>query len=180
MNKAISDRQYSTLIGTIARIPVEQARRLFLERIEQALPKAGKVSDEQLLSAVNSALSSFTPGQYRFDQRGLIPDIDEATSLIEAADIAERDLRGPTWVWPPLPPEPEDKDPPLVMSDREMAASYARSLGLSDGDVAQPVVAAANLKKLPEPAHDGPDEPMVSHRAFSPRADHDDGSFFSR
>lgn len=108
MNKAITDAQYSTLIGVIARVPVEEARRLVLERVEAALPKAGKVKDAQMLAAINDALRSFPPGAYQGDENGFFPTDMSALTLAALARLYQRMLRLPTVYWPPKqPPTPE-------------------------------------------------------------------------
>jgi hypothetical protein len=128
MNQALTDRQYSTLIGVIARVPVEEARRLVLERVEAALPSSGKITDEQLLEVINAALASFTPGQYRGDHRGVIPEITASTSVHEASEIYARSLRPPLWVWPPMPPTEKQDTSPSLSPMEDLSERYARSL----------------------------------------------------
>jgi hypothetical protein len=177
VNKQLSDKQYSQLIGVIARVPVQEARRLVLERVEQALPKARKVSDQELLSAINAALASFPPGQLQGDHRGLIPDISGAKSLVEAAEIAERSLKPPLWVWPPVPPPDQEDGPPLMMSQAEAAAAYEAGLGM-------PAPAEQRPTRAEAPPHEGlntvfrPSQPdhaaTVTRRASSRRVAYDE------
>ena len=81
MNKQITDLQYSTLIGVIARVPIEEARRLVLEKIEASLPKSGKVTDARLLESINVALGSIPPGRWQIDEQGVRPDAVDCLHL---------------------------------------------------------------------------------------------------
>jgi hypothetical protein len=136
MRTNLSDAQYSTLIGIVARLPIEQARRLFLERVEAALPAKGKISEAQLTDVVNNAHASFKPGTWQGDEQGFIPAITETTSLKDAAAIYQRALKGSTWWWPPIPPrqpmtEEQRKDiaaKVAAMSQEECAEAYARTM----------------------------------------------------
>ena len=107
MNKQITDSQYSTLIGVIARVPIEEARRLVLEKIEAALPKAGKVTDARLLESINLALGSIPPARWQIDEQGVRPDAVDCLHLplAQVAQLYQRCLKPPTWVWPPLTQE---------------------------------------------------------------------------
>ena len=101
--KNISDAQQSTLIGVIARVPVEEARRLVLEKIEASLPKSGKVTDARLLESINLALGSIPPGRWQIDEQGVRPDAADCLHLplAQIAALYQRWLRPATWVWPP-------------------------------------------------------------------------------
>jgi hypothetical protein len=83
--RGISNAQQSTVIGVTARIPVVEARKMFLERLEQQLPSRGEVSDEQLLQAVDAALKSFRPGTWYGDEQGPIPNDTTGMALSEFA-----------------------------------------------------------------------------------------------
>lgn len=109
--RGLSDPQQSTLIGVIARVPVEQARKLVLERVEATLPKSGRVTNEALLQAINVALKSFEPGEWEADEQGVRPSIDtlQHMTLAELARAYQRCcLKPASWCWPPkAPPTPE-------------------------------------------------------------------------
>jgi hypothetical protein len=49
-------RGQDTLINIVARIPVVEAQKPFLVRVGKALPSKGKVSDERLSAAIQTAL----------------------------------------------------------------------------------------------------------------------------
>lgn len=143
MRSNLSVAAYSTIIGLVARIPVEQARRLFLERIEAALPAKGAISSEQLNDAVNDALASFKPGKYVLDGdtwRERRPyhtlTLREMSEAYPAVLRGEPATDGDKRCWPPLPPrEPSVQlGPPVGSSAKidmtlaEASEAYARSL----------------------------------------------------
>jgi len=107
----VSASQQELVIRTIARIPLPMARRDFLTRLEPRLTR--KMTDEQVVEAINATLASFPPGAYQIDSAGRVfrageDRITPTTSLKEAADIYQRTLRDDpgSWSWPPHPPRP--------------------------------------------------------------------------
>ena len=56
--RGISDKQQNLVITTVAKIPVPQARKPFLVELEKQLPKSGRVTDAQLLEAINATLTA--------------------------------------------------------------------------------------------------------------------------
>jgi len=137
--KHVNDAQQQLVIRTIARIPIARARKDFLERLERRLTR--KMSDDQVVEAINATLGQFEPGSYHVDSAGRVfradePRITMSTPLKEAADIYHRSLgEDPgSWVWPPYPPqpprppgEPEVKAIKLNMTPEEAADAYTRS-----------------------------------------------------
>jgi hypothetical protein len=128
--KNLSDGQLSTCIGIVARIPVVEARQIFLERLTARLPAKGKVSTEQLTDAINATLKSFRPGQWMGDTQGVIYPPPDELSLNEAAVLYQRMIapRG-EWSWPPQPPPtPEEAKARAVklaaMTQEELADRY--------------------------------------------------------
>jgi len=106
----LSDPQQELVIRTIAKIPLPMARRDFLERLEPKL--RAKMSDEQVVEAINATLAQFEPGHYRVDSSGRVErrddPVDENMTLQEAAARYQRLLREDPdeRFWPPYPPRP--------------------------------------------------------------------------
>ena len=98
MRANLSEAHYQLLISTVAKIPCEPARPVFLAKFWELLPAKGKVSDPQFIDVVNQSLASFPPGAYQGDAQGVFPPI-------EAALLYERVIHGRgAWTWPPIPP----------------------------------------------------------------------------
>ena len=138
--RGLNDSQQSTLIGVIARVPVEQARKLVLVELEKQLAGKKRVTNEQLLAAINSVLAAIPPGTYSGDAQGAFPPITEDLTLKEAATLYERVIhpRG-EWCWPPIPlPTPEEAkakaDRLAAMTQKQLAEAYGRSLFNSDAE----------------------------------------------
>ena len=137
----ISDAQQSSVIAVVAKIPVAEARKPFLIELEKRLPKTGKVSDAQLLAAINAALKSFPPGAYQGDALGVRPTSDDCAhmTLAEIAAAYQRCLKPPSWVWPPKPPPTQEELKAMAaaqaaMTPEELAERYHRSLFNSDAE----------------------------------------------
>lgn len=135
MRSNLSDAGFSTLIGVTAKIEVQDARRLFLERVEAALPATGKISSEKLAEAINSALQSFRPGQYVLAPDGW-RERRKPQTLKEAADsylATLRDEHEPFMdrglkAWPPLRPPFQREPVHLDASELAAAEPYTREL----------------------------------------------------
>jgi hypothetical protein len=125
----VTDKQQDTLIGVTARIPVPEARKIFLAKVERRLPRAGRVTDEQLAEIINAALASFKSGTYYVEEgvwRGPDWEIPPAKNLKEAADRYMRLLRDDwppdrTHYWPPIPP-PQPPTPEQIEEGKRMRA----------------------------------------------------------
>ena len=134
MRTNLSQAQWSTCIGIVARISIPEARKTFLERLDKQLPAKGKVSEAMLLQAVDGALKSFPPGAYCGDAQGAYPPITEDLSLKEAALLYERMCRERgAWAWPPIPsltPEQQKAkaDSFAALSPEEQGAAYESTL----------------------------------------------------
>jgi hypothetical protein len=171
MRANLSDAQYSTLIGIVARLPIEAARRTFLERIEAALPSTGKISEAQLTDAVNATLKGFEPGAYHLDHLGVwraSGDFGpEPTTLTEAAASYQRTLQenksGERKVyWPPIAKAPElteeqrkaIKDKVEAMTWEQVVEAYARPMFATEEEYqrVQAEVAERKARELEEVA----------------------------
>jgi hypothetical protein len=117
--KNISDAQQALVIQTVAKIPVPDARKPFLQKLEALLPAKGKVRDDCLIKAINASLASFKPGTYRGDAQGAYPSDTSTLTLNEAAALYQRMVREVgAWSWPPSPP-------PTAEQSKAMAAELA-------------------------------------------------------
>jgi hypothetical protein len=144
----VTDAQQSTLIGVVAKIPVAEARKVFLGKVERRLPRVGAVTDDAFGDIVNAALASFQPGAYRTDHNGAWRAwdyIDPTQTLKEAADAYVRQLainRGTEKqvCWPPYPSRPAQPAEPVESytrwaarvspeEHRAAAAEWARFIG---------------------------------------------------
>ena len=166
--RGLSDSQQSTLIGVIARTPVEQARRLVLEKIEASLPKTGKVTNAQLLESINSALASIPPGRWQADERGVRPEAADCLhmTLAEIAAAYQRILKPATWCWPPVSPRTEQElkakaDKLAAMTPEQRGAAYARTLYETEEDY-QAAKAAEEKRRQAEETADATPWPLPS------------------
>lgn len=140
MRSNLSDQQFSSLIGVVARIPVQDARRLFLERIEAALPAKGKVTETQLTDAVNATLASFEPGSYRLDAFDGVwrakGDFAKPATLLEASQryMVQLDIshgRRQQVYWPPFRPLTDEERKAKAAEEAERDAKLD-ALGIKE------------------------------------------------
>ena len=128
--------QKELVIGAVARLP-KSDRESVLVALWARLPLR-RVEDEQLIAALNEAISQETSNV--FDSEGMIPRIRQGMSLHECADLYQRTLDAPAT---PLTPQQEVAIR-TQYSEKKLAELYARSIAETDAKIeAQAIVAAA-------------------------------------